>query len=100
MRWMRAPGALICSTGFPRTSPVGRDEDGTIGQVEVVPRWRRRGLAILMLGAARDAAELRGWPLPAHSAIRTSDGDSWAQSVGGDLPDLVPEERSERLRAD
>lgn len=64
--------------------------DGEVSLVYVQPFMRRRGVGTALWQAATWLSEQRSWPPPAHSHLRTPDGDAWARAVGGDVP-VVPE---------
>jgi GNAT superfamily N-acetyltransferase len=58
--------------------------DGTVEDVTVDERHQRRGVATALWNYAIEC----GYK-PKHSADRTTEGDSWAKSVGGYLPPLT-----------
>jgi hypothetical protein len=58
-----------------------------IRNIEVDPEYARQGLATAMWRHGNKlAADNARIPKPQHSAVRTSEGDAWAKSVGGALP--------------
>lgn len=78
---------------FNKKEKVGRliwhKDSGEIQDVFVNERLRRRGIATAMWDEAHKVAESRDLTYPEHSAKRTTEGDRWARSVGGQLPPLV-----------
>jgi GNAT superfamily N-acetyltransferase len=58
--------------------------DATTGEtrdVQVEPEHQRKGLATAMWNHAKEVAPIR------HSGTRTPEGDAWAKTVGGKLPE-------------
>lgn len=56
---------------------------GDIQNVEVHPKHQRKGLATAMWHYAQDISGNN----VGHSPVRTDEGDAWAHSVGGDIPE-------------
>lgn len=70
-------------------------EDGTITDIFVEAPYRRRGVASELFNRATHlSSQFLDVPSPIHSTRRTAAGDLWAKSVGGDVPELEPYERS------
>ena len=68
-------------------APIGTLEwdvssDGEIVSIEVVNRWRRRGVATRMLRVAERISRDQDWPEPTHSNTRTPEGEAWVRSLG------------------
>ena len=61
------------------------NESGEIKDVDVNEHYQRQGIgrAMYNMGQGYD-------PAPQHSDIRSDEGDSWAKSVGGYLPERMP----------
>ena len=59
-----------------------RADTGEIHNIEVEGHHQREGIATQMYKYAQRQRVIR----PQHSAVRTEEGDLWAQSVGGKLP--------------
>jgi hypothetical protein len=71
---------------------VGRlswiNEGGTIADIGVRPDYRRRGVATGMWNEAYRLNDVDPDIVsPTHSSNRTDEGDAWARSVGGELPE-------------
>ena len=59
----------------------------SIRNIDVEPQSQRQGVATQMWQHGQSlAADTRSIPKPKHSADRTDQGDSWAKSVGGQVP--------------
>jgi GNAT superfamily N-acetyltransferase len=56
-------------------------DTGEVKNVEVEPKYRRKGVATAMWNAARE----QGHNLQ-HSPLRTGAGDRWAKAIGGPTP--------------
>ena len=70
---------------------------GEIIHIEVIPSWRRQGLATAMRNLAVELADELGWLPPGHSSTRTPDGEAWATAIGGPMPSLEESEPHEVL---
>jgi hypothetical protein len=58
-----------------------------IHRIDVEPEHARQGIATQMWEQGHILAENNAKiPKPKHSAVRTTQGDAWAKSVGGPLP--------------
>jgi GNAT superfamily N-acetyltransferase len=55
--------------------------------VGVDKEHRRQGIASHMWDYAHQVSEEIGKPGPKHSNVRWNEGDAWAHSVGGNLPE-------------
>ena len=55
--------------------------------VGVDQNYRRQGIASHMWDLAHQVSAELGKPGPKHSTVRWNEGDAWAKSVGGDLPE-------------
>ena len=64
-------------------------DDGEISHVYVGDKLRRRGIATDMWNEAHSEALYRGIIDPEHSSRRSQEGDAWAKSIGGDIPELT-----------
>jgi GNAT superfamily N-acetyltransferase len=81
-------GALVTAThpehgemGYMELSTVNRRGNREVLNLEVGEQHRRKGIATALWRHAIDN-ELS----PEHSTWRTDEGDSWANSIGGDIP--------------
>lgn len=78
---------------FNKAGAVGYIEwdmdDGEIGKIFVGTPYRRLGVATHMWETAQEWADEHNETPPEHSSRRTKEGDAWAQSVGGRVPDLT-----------
>jgi GNAT superfamily N-acetyltransferase len=71
-----------------KTSLIWHKETGEIFGVQVDPHLQRQGVATAMWNRAHSmAAENPEIVPPRHSRIRSGQGDKWARSVGGELPE-------------
>ena len=61
---------------------------GKVLDVRVLKEHQRQGHATHLWAEAHRLSSELGITPPAHSPARTSEGDAWAQSVGGNLPEL------------
>ena len=55
--------------------------------ISVHPDMQRKGIASHMWDYANQVSKEMGVKGPKHSPDRTSSGDKWAKSVGGELPE-------------
>ena len=62
------------------------ENTGRILGVEVLPEYRRLGVATGMLHEALRVSRANRLPIPKHSDDRSDKGDAWARAVGGPLP--------------
>jgi GNAT superfamily N-acetyltransferase len=60
---------------------------GKIEDIDVHPEARRQGIASHMWDLAHQVSQETSTPAPRHSPERTPDGDAWAKSVGGRIPE-------------
>lgn len=66
------------------------DKDtGEIEKVFVGKPYRRQGLGTELWELAVKHAEKHGTVEPEHSSRRTKEGDAFARSIGGHIPDLT-----------
>jgi GNAT superfamily N-acetyltransferase len=85
-------------TGVPSATPEDSKNENIVGRISWHPRtgvvqWvqtekehRRKGVATALWKKANDLSEKTGIKAPQHSAHRWNEGDAWAKSVGGRLP--------------
>jgi hypothetical protein len=64
-------------------------DSGEIEKVAVGTPNRRKGVATELWDLATAWAEENGAEPPSHSSRRSADGDAWARSIGGHVPDLT-----------
>lgn len=63
-------------------------ESGHIVDIFVEKPFRRRGVATGMFKHAQHiSSQFDDVPAPTHNSSRTEEGDAWARSVGGTLPE-------------
>ena len=82
----------IIRAATPEGREIGRlrwwTVGGAVSDVAVSPNFRRRGVATGMWNEAyRLNAQDPDIVSPSHSSSRTDEGDAWARSVGGELPE-------------
>jgi hypothetical protein len=59
---------------------------GVVENVQVNKDHQRKGVATGMWRHANELADQGLVPRPKHSDVRTAEGDAWAKTVGGELP--------------
>ena len=63
---------------------------GELYYIKVPAEYRRQGVATRLWKSAQEHARESGLPSLTHSQYRTNDGDSWAKSLGEELPTRIP----------
>jgi len=67
------------------------DHDGSVLSIETHPNHLREGLATKLWNSAKELSNSKkGMPAPKHSPSRTSSGDAFFKTVGGELPKRSP----------
>lgn len=64
-------------------------DDGEIQKVFVGRPYRRQGLGTHLWELAVEHAQKHDLVEPEHSSRRSKEGDDWAKSIGGHIPDLT-----------
>lgn len=64
-------------------------DDGEVQKIFVGTPYRRLGVATHLWELANEWAEANGATPPEHSSRRTKEGDAFANSIGGRIPDLT-----------
>lgn len=91
------PHRVLANTGEKTVGQISWSprEDGRIRDVYVQPAFRRQGIATRLFEKAQHlSTQFDDVMSPKHNASRTVSGDAWAKSVGGELPEINPYERS------
>lgn len=78
---------------FDKSGAVGYivwdEDDGEIENVFVGRPYRRLGVGTLLWDLAVDWAEKNNAVPPEHSSKRSLEGDLWAKSIGGHIPNIT-----------
>ena len=61
---------------------------GRIEHIEVKSNHQRQGIATALYREAIRLAKEKDLSIPRHSAVRTTDGDRWANSIGDHVPEI------------
>jgi hypothetical protein len=78
----------IRHVGSRKTALSWHKDTGTVFSIATAPELQRQGLATKMWrGAHAISSSKPDVVAPRHSRIRSNEGDAWARSVGGELPE-------------
>jgi len=82
---------VITLIAMEHAAPAGYlvwdNDSGLVLDLWVRDDRQRLGVASALWEMAQRTAEANGWHEPLHAGDRTEDGDAWARSLGGELPD-------------
>ena len=88
-----SPGYHLIQVHDKAGDPIGHiqwlTKTGEIHSIRVASAYQRRGIATAMYHMANQLSDEYGVVKPKHSNDRSDQGDKWAKSVGGDLPERV-----------